>query len=298
MKRTIFLLFFMHLMYSICAQKPNALQLNLSFIKDRLGLLDPWEFSLHVTNIGSHKVSVYPLEITHERSSNYGYLALEILNIQDTVWEKTQCILNMHKEFENPSIFLNPKEFIKATFFCPPSSLLKTGTLEVRAIYAPYGIGDTSRLYSNIVTVELEAYKGEDLLAYKYISSLPKPDFFLYPTCAIDEIIDTSYIKHSEYIITKFPNAIFTPFNEVFASLIYYGKAYDSMRENKNTEKTLTYLRESKKLALSASERSNLRVKESASKILSWPLNSIIFPLYDYDPPADVEREFTFPFKH
>ena len=155
MKNCFFILFFIHFVLLSNAQKLTNFRFQLSFEKEKLGIIDPWDFRLEIVNTLNSIVHVYPLDITKGRGSNYGYIQLEIKNNSDLTWKSSECILNMHKELGSPLISLNPGQSIGSTFFCPSPAkgLLEIGDVFVRAVYAPFGIGDTTRLFSNEIKI-------------------------------------------------------------------------------------------------------------------------------------------------
>lgn len=265
-------------------------------------LIDPWKFKLEISNKGESVAQIYPVSVYRGRQSEIGYVSLEIKQDSIIGWIKTNCIINTHSEngypSTNPSFGLRPNETFKPNgFYCPsPTNLLRVGTFYTRIVYAPYGIGDTTRVYSSPLKLTILPYKGIDLSAYEYLKKLSNPNFILYPLVEISGV-DTSDMVHAEYLIKNFPKSIFSDYARLYLTSMYISEAYNVIRKSKKIEDGLLYLRLSKKYGLSVIEKNDSRMREMAIEKLK-SLEGISAQLYNYYSPLEIVEEFTFPFKH
>lgn len=283
------------------SQTLNSLDVNLFFEEDTMQLIDPWKFRLEISNKGASVVRIYPVSIYRGRRSEIGFVSLEVKQDSATDWIRTNCIINTHSEngypSANPSFGLQPKEtFRSMDFHCPsPTNLLRTGILYARIVYAPYGVGDTTRIYSPPLKLTILPYEGVDMSAYNYLKKLPNPNFILYPLVEVLHI-DTSDIVHAEYLIKNFSKSSLSDYARLYLTSMYIAKAYNVIRGSKKVEDGLYYLRLSKKYGLLVVEKNEKKMREIAIEKLK-SLEGISAQLYNYYSPSEIVEEFTFPFK-
>ncbi|MBL7810431.1 MAG: hypothetical protein JNN28_21585 [Saprospiraceae bacterium] len=303
MAKALFFLFFFSISNAtVQSQNLNSLDVNLFFEEDTMQLIDPWKFKLEISNNGASEARIYPVSIYGGRRSEIGFISLEIKQDSAADWIRTPCIINTHSEngypATNPSFGLQPKEtFRSVDFHCPsPTNLLRLGILYARIVYAPYGIGDTTRIYSPPLKLTITPYRGVDLSAYNYLKKLLNPNFILYPLVEVSHV-DTSDIVHAEYLVKNFPESSLSDYARLYLTSMYLSKAYNVVKGSKNVEDGLYYLRLSKKYGLSVIEKNEKKMREIAIEKLK-SLEGISAQLYNYYSPSEIVEEFTFPFKH
>ena len=173
---------------------------------------------------------------------------------------------------------------------------IKPGKIEVRASYALLEGSKQKHTISPPVTLFINEYHGDDSLAFDYLNKLAHPDFILVPLFSISGI-DTSYIPYAEHLIKKYPKSSLLPYAMLYLNSMYAKKAQIVALKSKNLDEAIQYLRLSKKYGVNVLEYGSNRMREIATTVLNG-LELTLFMLYDYNPPMDLEDEFTFTFKH
>ncbi|HLP94557.1 MAG TPA: hypothetical protein VK168_11005 [Saprospiraceae bacterium] len=309
MTKVFILISHLGLVFSLTHLKAqSALELHLSFQKDTIEFISTWEINIAVKNTSKRAVLAYPLHKTGESMIDYGELSLEILLESDSIWRNSRSLMNMHYDLNKPAnqrcALLDPNNTIKNTFICrPPFELLKFGVVKVRARYLlceEFDNGDPY-IYSNIVNLHINKYKESELGVFSYLNSKGRFDFLLAPIF-FNASGDSSDVVHAEYLTKNFSTSKFTPYANLYLSHIYSLKANNiAIRNiiNKNESKIegLEALRLSKKFALKAKESKDAKIQEISVELLDF-LKNILDQLYLFNPPVELEEEFTFPFKH
>jgi hypothetical protein len=285
---------------TVNAQSTTNLKLTLDFDRDKIGLMDPWDFKMEVLNEGDSTEKVAKFDITSGRVSHYGYIALEIKSNADTLWKNTGWIVNRPYDFNNDFWTpLSPGASTIGSFYCtsPLKNIFVEG-LKIRAVYAPFGAGQKARLYSNEKNIHLVKYTGDTLRAFEYLNRLRNPNFIYYPSYSVSGPIDSSEAAHAEYIIEAFPNSSFRKYCEMFLSNYYFSKAIAGTKKKIDPEIVLNYLRKSRQYGLSALNFRDGRFKENIELVLSSHAGLIDMRLYKNYLPKDLFHEFVYPPKN
>jgi len=300
MKNIFGILILICLRITVNAQPTTNLKLMLNFDRDKIGLMDPWDFKMEVLNEGNSTEKVYAFDIISGKASSFGDISLEIKSNADTLWENTGCIVNRRMENNNNFwISLSPGASTIGSFYC--TSPLKNSFVDgakIRAVYAPFGVGHKARLYSTEKDIQIVKYSGDTLRGFDYLNRLKNPNFIFYPLYSVSGPIDTSEAAHAEYIIDAFPNSSFRNYSELFLTNYYFSKALGAMEKGNDPKIVLNYLRKSKQHGLSALNFWDGRFKENIDLILSRHVSLIVMRLYKNHPPKDLIQEFAYPPKN
>ncbi|HLP94555.1 MAG TPA: hypothetical protein VK168_10995 [Saprospiraceae bacterium] len=298
MKKAFFaIFFFFHILPFIYGQ--DSLSITLDFDKDTLEILSPWSFTLQVTNRTNRDISEYPLLIEAGWIIQFGLIKLQIRQGDGAHWQNANIVSSRQSEIYsggiNHSKILHPFESMRGEFTCAsPVGLIKPGKVDVRILYYPLEKKDF--IASSPVTLFLKDYHGIDSLAYNYIKNQPRPDFFLHPAFP-SIIVDTSDIFRAEYLISTFPGSSMEPHVVLYLASIYCLMARNKSFKAENHAQVLPYLRLSKKYALKALETGDSKGIKIATRILQVYVD-ILFTLYSYGVPQEIEDEFILPFQN
>jgi hypothetical protein len=282
----------MFLIIQLNAQGVEGLDILLKFEKDTYQLLEPWNFTVEVKNVGKADCAFMPTKIISGQLSEASYIKLEIKNKNHESWVETKSIGNWcHSDYQ--PYFLQPGEFVTYEFTCSPAlDQLETGSNEFRIAYAPHcRVPKSMYAYSNPVNLKVLDYNDtRNAMVYNYLLKLDRPDFLLSPVVYISR--DTSDIKHAEYVVNRFPTSTLAEYANLYLCFEYSVRAHYSATK-KDKIRAVEHLRSSKKYGILALQSKNPLIVAKVNFTLAGLFN-IALVVYDYNVPDEIGSEFEY----